>query len=112
MTECKFEKCWCKNIPQKYSEMYEAMKPLHDMLYDWDIEDKRARLEKLESMFKIQMEKYTKTLNQTHERMLKCERVLFSKNPHKCPVCLGKRIVENREVDECVSCHATGIVWG
>ena len=81
MTDCK-ESCWCKIYPHRFSEMYEAIQPL------------LSRIERLESTLKIHMEKSLKTQNMTHERVIKCEKVLFSRNPHKCPICKGKRVVE------------------
>ena len=99
MTDCK-ESCWCKKFPRHYSEWYEALLPVLE------------KTQVLESMIKIHLDKYLKTNNDLQERTRKCEKVLFSRNPHKCPICLGKRVVDEREVNDCQACHATGIVWG
>lgn len=89
MTECK-DKCWCKKYPRNFSDMYEALRPLHDSLYE-----------------------YVRTVDALNTRIGKCEKSLFSRNPHKCPICLGKRVVEYVDVvGECRTCNGTGIVWG
>lgn len=82
MAECKGD-CWCKKYPVQFSEIYEATQPL------WE------------------------ALERLNGRLQTVENVVLSPNPHKCPVCLGKRTVERRDVvNDCVTCDATGIVWG
>lgn len=87
MTDCK-DKCWCKNFPVKYSEWYEALKPLE------------SRIEKIESIVLLNI----KNAEDYFQKKRK---------PHLCPVCEGRKTVEICDaVRDCEPCDATGVIWG